>query len=145
VGALQASQAIQLIGNRGSLRPQLIAFDLWRMRFRTIDLTQGKLLDCPCCSMQRFEFLSRPVSQEAGALCGRNAVQVRGVKTVNLGEIARRLESSAQIEASKYFVRGVLNGAEGIVLTVFADGRAIVQGLNDLGRARSIYSRFVGN
>jgi adenylyltransferase/sulfurtransferase len=30
-------------------------------------------------------------------------------------------------------------------LTVFADGRAIIKGTQDLGVARSLYARYVGN
>ena len=30
-------------------------------------------------------------------------------------------------------------------MTIFPDGRAIIKGTNDIGVARSLYSRYIGN
>jgi len=34
--------------------------------------------------------------------------------------------------------------AEGVVLTLFSDGRCVVRGTEDFERARSVYARYVG-
>jgi adenylyltransferase/sulfurtransferase len=47
-----------------------------------------------------------------------------------------------RVERSRFFVR--CEAGEGIVMTVFADGRMIVGGTRDGGRARALYARYVG-
>ena len=59
-------------------------------------------------------------------------------------DLAGRLEGTGQITANPYLLRLVLEDPE-IDLTVFSDGRAIVKGTQDLGVARSLYARYVGN
>ena len=43
--------------------------------------------------------------------------------------------------ANDYLLRSVVDGHE---MTVFADGRAIIKGTDDLALARSLYARYVG-
>jgi molybdopterin/thiamine biosynthesis adenylyltransferase len=144
VASMQAIAGIQfLIGKTPS--QSLTKIDVWNNRLRTID-TGGRRDDCECCGQHRFEFLDRPVEQTASRLCGRNAVQVhsRSASVDRLPELARRLSTIGQVQQSAFLVRCRL-ADEDIVLTVFADGRTIVQGTDDISRARSLASRYVGS
>jgi adenylyltransferase/sulfurtransferase len=58
--------------------------------------------------------------------------------------LADRLAKAGDVQRSPYFVKCFLSDPAGVVLTVFPDSRALVQGVNDLARAKSIYARFVG-
>jgi adenylyltransferase/sulfurtransferase len=62
---------------------------------------------------------------------------------VDLEGLVARLDplSDVEVHAGKFAVQ--IN-ASGLVATVFADGRAIVRGTAQAGRARSFYSRYVG-
>jgi hypothetical protein len=55
------------------------------------------------------------------------------------------LEAVGVVQRNPYFVRCVLRDVAGITLSVFPDGRVMVHGTNDAGRARSIAARFVGS
>ena len=145
VGGMQAAMAIRLLVSGFTDVPSdLLAFDVWTGEFRKLELKEAKSSDCVCCGQRRFEFLNHRHADRAATLCGRNSVQVRGPgKSIQLVDVGRRLAPVGEVEQSKYFVRGTLP-QEKLTLTVFPDGRAIVTGTTDPGRARAIYARFVG-
>lgn len=146
VASLQAAASLQwLSGNTSAVGEGLLTVDIWAGRFRTID-TGGRRADCECCGKRRWEFLDRAMERSAVQLCGRNAVQIRPAasKGLNLQEVARRLASVGQVQAMDFLVRCQLSAEAGIGLTVFSDGRTLVQGTQDLARARTLVSRYVG-
>jgi molybdopterin-synthase adenylyltransferase len=144
VGAFQAMQAIKfLVG--ATPDPEMLAMDFWPWRIRTIRTGDARRPDCPCCGRRQFEFLSaRPDSSLT--LCGRNAVQIRPGKAVrfDLAEIAARLEPAGLTERTAHLVRCRLAEPVGTTLTVFPDGRTLVQGVTDAGQAKALHARWVG-
>lgn len=75
-------------------------------------------------------------------MCGRDAVQVRGGRALDLEAVAGKLGAVGRVERNRYFVRADVG--EGMIVTVFADGRMIVGGTRDGGRARAMYAKYVG-
>jgi adenylyltransferase/sulfurtransferase len=149
VASLQAVAAIQLLF--GGLEPGaecLTTIDVWTGRYRQTSIAQAKRPDCPACGHRQFEFLDRADPGRSVSLCGRNAIQVRpagkGV-AVNLGALAERLQTGSAVVRTPYLLRCWPADAEGIALTVFKDGRAIIHGVTDPDRAKSLYARWVGS
>ena len=73
----------------------------------------------------------------------RNAVQIalaNGAE-MDLEHLATRLGQIGPVKQNAYLVRFGIDNHE---LTVFADGRAIVKGTDDVAKARSLYARYVG-
>ena len=143
VAAMQWTEAVKLlVGDREHLNRGLTAFDVW-----TNDHLQAEGVprrpDCPCCGERRFEYLEARVTSRTATLCGRDAVQVSPGRAVrlDLGDLARRLAGTGTVTANDYLLRSVVDGHE---MTVFADGRAIIKGTDDLALARSLYARYVG-
>jgi molybdopterin/thiamine biosynthesis adenylyltransferase len=147
VASLQVAAAMRVLRQNGFAPEMLISVDAWRGRFRTISLDDAKRADCPTCAGRLFEFLDARAESQMTSLCGRNAVQVRPHSTgpMELARIAQKLSNSGQVHRTQYLVRCELADPLGLHLTVFPDGRAIVNGTADLDRARSIYSRFIGD
>jgi adenylyltransferase/sulfurtransferase len=146
VAALQTAASLQLLsGNESAVGEGLLTMDIWAGRFRMID-TGGRRAECECCGRGRLEFLDRAIEQSAVQLCGRNAVQIRPARSngFDLREVARRLGAVGTVQATDFLVRCQLAGEEGIGLTIFTDGRTLVQGTNDITRARTLVSRYVG-
>lgn len=147
VGAMQAVAAIKILsGNADSVAPELLTFDLWDNRIRSVCVRDAKRADCPTCGLRRFEFLENAKRDFTTRLCGRNAVQIRPARTqsgFSLDALAMRLASVGEVRKTDDLVRVWIEGNTN--LTVFADGRAIVQGTADFGRARSLYARLVGS
>jgi len=79
-------------------------------------------------------------------LCGRNAVQVSPPQKLemSLDDLAERLATSGSVTHNQYLLRLTLTEPDYDV-TVFKDGRAIIKGTDDMGVARSVYSRFIGS
>jgi adenylyltransferase/sulfurtransferase len=60
---------------------------------------------------------------------------------LNLEQLAEKLRVIAEVKQNEYLVRFMSDENE---VTVFADGRAIVKGTDDVTHARSLYARFIG-
>lgn len=144
VGALQANEAIRFLTSP-SPEARLITLNLWSMQFRSV-LSDTTHPTCPACGDGNFEFLNRPVEASLATLCGQDAVQVRpvGDAGVDLAVIAARLQPVGVVQRTPFLVRCDLAEPAGVRLTVFRDGRAIINGVRDVTRARSLYARFVG-
>jgi adenylyltransferase/sulfurtransferase len=142
VAGVQAAEALKLLaGDAASLLGGLVRVDLWSGVFETTDL-RGMAPSCPACREGRYDYAqARPAES---VLCGRDAVQVRpaGASRLDLRSLAARLAGAGEVQANEHLVR--FHGPEAD-LVVFADGRAIVKGVADLPRARSLYSRYVGS
>ncbi len=143
VASLQTVAAFKLI--LGEPVDGLAVLDLWAGRWRTVD-TRGPRADCPCCGRREFPFLDRSVEGGVAHLCGRDAVQVRPVTAgrTDLAALAERLAAVGPVERTAYLLRCRPGGEVGILLTVFGDGRCLVGGTTDVGRARSLVSRYLG-
>ncbi|HSI33277.1 MAG: ThiF family adenylyltransferase [Phycisphaerae bacterium] len=144
VGAFQAMQAIKILVG-ATPEAEMLALDFWPWRVRTINTAEARRDDCPCCGMRRFEFLAaRPDSSLT--LCGRNAIQIRPTQStrVDLPALAERIRPGGRTEVTPHLVRCHLSDPDGVTLTVFADGRTLIQGVTDPGRARALHARWVG-
>jgi adenylyltransferase/sulfurtransferase len=69
-------------------------------------------------------------------------VSPRPRRDLDLAALASRLADAGQVAVNDYLLRLAVEGKE---ITVFADGRAIVKGVDDPAQARTLYARFVGS
>jgi adenylyltransferase/sulfurtransferase len=142
VAAMQSGLALRILSGDLEFEPKLCEFDAWAGRVREIAAVRDER--CPCCAAREFPFLSRPHVENALSLCGRNAVQVRGLTAPpDLAALARALYGVAQhIEQKDLLLRFEVEKQR---ITVFRDGRALIEGTSDLGRARALYDRYVAS
>jgi adenylyltransferase/sulfurtransferase len=142
VAGVQAGEALKLLAaDEEALLPGLLTVDLWAGTFDVVDL-RGREPWCPSCVDGRYDYASS-TAHASSVLCGRDAVQLRGgaEAAVDLRALAARLRPAGEVMANEHLVRLRAPEAE---LVVFADGRAIVKGVTDAARARSVYARYVG-
>jgi adenylyltransferase/sulfurtransferase len=57
-------------------------------------------------------------------------------------DLALRLNGLGAVRANEFALRFTSGDHE---MTVFPDGRAIIKGTTDIGVARGIYSKYIGN
>ena len=144
VAALQVGEALRILsGHADEVTGSIATLDVWTSVVRQVS-PPGRDPMCPCCVQRRFVHLEgrrrAPVS-----LCGRNAVQIHErSRPVDLPDLARQLEpvAAGSIRFNEFALRAAVEDCE---LTVFPDGRAIIKGTTDVGVARSLYARYVGN
>ena len=142
VGSLAAGLALRLLADRGrDLVPELISLDVWSGRLRSIEVHADP--DCPACVRRELEFLNAAPLRKPVVLCGRGAVQVVAAAhppdTDALFARVRGLDPQARRSGDL-----LRFSVEGHRLTVFPDGRALIEGTEDVDRARALYDRWVG-
>jgi adenylyltransferase/sulfurtransferase len=158
--SLQGAQAIKLLTCDPGISPslgtpgegwgggqRLWKLDIWSGRFTSIDLSDARHADCPCCGRREFPFLSGDMSESALTLCGRNAVQIRPAKAwgpLQFEQACRRLGTIGRVESGVFFTRCRLDDPPGVTITCFRDGRLLIDGTADAGRAKSICARYLG-
>jgi len=141
VAALQAGLALRILVERDSLVPRLVELDAWDGRVR--ELNVGRDANCRCCARSEFRFLREPVTKRATSLCGRNTVQVRGARVKP--DLKRLAEGLAIVARDVRHQGAILRfSVDDERFTVFADGRALIEGTDDLERALTLYDRYVG-
>ncbi|QKS48721.1 ThiF family adenylyltransferase (plasmid) [Paenibacillus cellulosilyticus] len=148
IGSLQAAEAMKLLtGNKAAMNRGLIQFDVWRSQWMNIQTTQSKRADCPVCARRQFEWLDSDTAahEAAAALCGRRTVQITPPRPLQipLTQLADRLSHAVQLELTPFLLRLTLVDRD-YTLIVFPDGRALVQGTDDLSVAKQIYNDLIG-
>ncbi|MEM8757453.1 MAG: ThiF family adenylyltransferase [Planctomycetota bacterium] len=148
VGARQAALACRiLIDGPSSVPPRLEASDAWTGAHHGIDIADAADPDCPCCVRRNFEHLDGLHGAETKTLCGRNSVQIITTHSEcrSLDSLAERLRHHGRFRVAESLLSGTLDRENGLALTVFPDGRAIVHGTDDQDRARAVYDRYIGS
>lgn len=146
IASIQACEAIKILsGNLEAISRKLQVFDIWENRIRQIDLSalrNGN--NCPACNNREFAWLNGEMGSQTAVLCGRNAVQLSFPEHsgVSLDELKEKLQTVGQVTCNSFLLKLAV---EDVAVTVFPDGRAIVQGTEDESKARSIYAKYIGN
>ena len=142
VAGLQCTEALKILtGHIDELLDGLMTVDVWSNRFQNFRVRRQD--DCPTCGRREFPYLEAKGSGAAATLCGRNAVQVSpgGSVSLDLSELEKRLSPLGKTTRNEYLVRSLIDGLE---ITVFPDGRAIVKGTSEPSRARAVVAKYVG-
>ncbi|MGB6901433.1 MAG: ThiF family adenylyltransferase [Acidobacteriaceae bacterium] len=140
--SIQVTEALKwIVGARDKIRRSLLSCDVWTNEWTEISTTAPRP-DCAVCVRHDFAHL-RGEGRPHITLCGRNSVQIHErARPIDLAAMEERLRPHGSVlrnELLLRFQRGEHN------LTLFADGRAIIQGTTDVAVARSLYARFVGS
>jgi molybdopterin-synthase adenylyltransferase len=140
--SLESVEAIKwIVGAHDRMRRTLFSCDTWNNEISEINTSHPRS-SCPVCGQHQFHYLSG-VGRPQITLCGRNSVQIHEHhRPVDFAELAGKLEAHGTVRSNEMLLR-FERGQHRI--TVFKDGRAIVQGTTDVGIARSLYSRFIGS
>jgi len=142
VASMQAGLVLRLLAapERPPV-PSLVEVDAWSGETRTIRASRQP--GCPCCVELDLRWLEGSPSRTV-RMCGRGAVQVigRAQEPPDLEALGRQLEGTV---GTLQHVGGLLRFAvDEHRVTVFQDGRALVEGTEDEGRALAVYDRWVG-
>ncbi len=145
IASLQATEAIKwLTGNQSAIRAGVWSLDFWSNRNRMIALPRSISESCVACGLGQRDFLTGSAAGSAATICGRQAVQLNPplATQLDLATISARWQTVGYVQANRFFVRVSISQTE--TLTLFRDGRAIIDGTTDIARARSLYFQLVG-
>jgi molybdopterin-synthase adenylyltransferase len=148
--SIQVTEALKfLTGQPQLMRRTLLSFDLWNPAAnayldRSEIATGTPRRGCEVCGARLFTHLAGEGRAHI-TLCGRDSVQIHEHhRPIDFAAMRARLATHADIEdlRSNDLLLRFRRGPH--TLTLFADGRAIVQGTTDITVARSLYARFIG-
>lgn len=147
IASVQSMEAIKLLGGREeALHGALLQTDLWHTGWQQLQVAGARKPDCPVCGLRRFELLEGEGAEPLTAsLCGRNTVQVapaEAAESLDLARLAKRWATLGSVEHRDYLLR--LKREDGLAIALFPDGRALVSGTDDPGRARRLYAELLG-
>lgn len=142
VASLQVAEAVKLLVGREDLLTSGVAeLELSPLSLRVTPLPRDP--ECRCCEGRHFDFLEEREGSRTHKLCGRDSVMVlapKGTK-LDLATQEARLKSSNPVFRNAYLLQ---TEWEGFPVTLYADGRAMIQGTKDPVKARALYARFLG-
>jgi molybdopterin-synthase adenylyltransferase len=143
LASLAVTEALRLaVGGEASRG--VLSVRVWEKGFesRRSFENAGPRPGCPVCAGERFPALES-AARDLVKLCGRLSVQISPAarERPDLDLLERRLASVARVRRSPQLLNA---DVEDVALTVFSDGRCIVRGTDDPGRARRLYDRYVG-
>jgi len=132
------------------MRRTLLSFELWNpatgARLEQAEISAATPRpDCEVCGQRIFTHLAGK-NRAHITLCGRDSVQIHEHhRPVDFAAMRARLAAHADIQdlRSNDLLLRFRRGPH--TLTLFPDGRAIVQGTTDVMLARSLYARFIGS
>jgi molybdopterin/thiamine biosynthesis adenylyltransferase len=145
VASIQAIEAIKILsGQHQATNPHLTIIDMWDNEYRQVKIDAVRSDDCPCCGQREFSWLDGKHASQSAVLCGRNAVQLSHPqnRTLSLAELAGRLGSAGEVRQNEFMLRFAVDEYQ---VTVFADGRAIIGGTDDISTARGVYAKYIGS
>jgi molybdopterin-synthase adenylyltransferase len=146
IGSFQAIEVIKLIIG-ATTNSNLEQIDIWDTSFFSMDTSEGKNPQCPACVKRQFDFLDRSsaVQETYSSLCGRDTVQIyfREKRQRDLKKLSEHLKKNGKVTGNQFLLRFSPDNETFIV--VFKDGRVLVHGTNDIVKAKSLYSKYIGN
>lgn len=143
--SIQTTEALKFLTRQPSrMRRTLLSWDLWSGERSEVSASVSQT-GCTVCHGRNFAHLLGSFRPHI-TLCGRNAVQIHEHnRPVDLAALRQRLSHHPDLEDLRAnpmllrFRRGPLT------LSVFPDGRALIQGTTDPSVARALYARFLGS
>jgi molybdopterin-synthase adenylyltransferase len=140
--SVEVTEAMKfLVGAQDKMRRTLLGRDLWTNDQAEISAAKPRAR-CTVCQQRDFAHL-RGQDRPQITLCGRNSVQIHEHhRPVDFAEMQRRLEPHGKVNFNRLLLRFERGD---YTVTLFADGRALVQGTTDISIARTLYARFIGS
>lgn len=140
--SIQVTEALKFLTRQPDLmRRTLLSFELWSNERSEVSAAKPNPA-CTVCGRRLFTHLAGEGRPHI-TLCGRNSVQIHEHhRPIDFAAMRERLTPHGVVRFNDLLLRFE---RPPYALTLFADGRAIIQGTTDITLARSLYARFIGS
>jgi molybdopterin-synthase adenylyltransferase len=140
--SIQVTEALKLLTGQPQLvRRTLLSFDLWTSDRSEIRSDKPNPA-CTVCGQRIFTHLAGEGRPHI-TLCGRNSVQIHEHhRPIDFNAMRDRLAPHGNVRFNDLLLRFERPPH---TITLFPDGRALIQGTTDITLARSLYARFIGS
>lgn len=141
VASLEVTEAFKIMQGKEPMMG-LMVLDIWLGEFQKINVKKNPA--CQTCAKRDFKYLEARERKFAASLCGRNAVQIVPARELR-GGLSDLRKQLAKLGDAKV-VDGVLRfKSKEADLTVFADGRTIIAGTTNIAKAKTVFSKYIGD
>jgi len=149
IASMQACEAIKILsGRREAISRQWTIISLWDNTIRQLDVSSLRGVsaeggECPACRGE-YPWLAGQRGSHTAVLCGRNAVQITPPdrQRLSLPAMAEKLRGVGRVTVNAFLLRLEVDGYQ---ITLFADGRAIIGGTDEIAEAKTVYAKFIGS
>jgi molybdopterin/thiamine biosynthesis adenylyltransferase len=143
VAARQCALAMQILTEGWQPPATLVVDDVWQGTTRHIPVGTAPAADCPCCVQRQFPYLAAKQESLATPICGKQAIQISWAepRAVDFEQLATKLRRAGEVETNRFVLRF---SNEETTLTLFGDGRAVIEGTTESTRARELYAKYIG-
>ncbi|TWT43315.1 ThiF family adenylyltransferase [Botrimarina hoheduenensis] len=143
VASVAVAEGIKwLVGASAKPLGELTVLDLWAGVWRRLRVPRAA--DCPVCQQGQYDWLAGRHAATFTLLCGQGAVQISpaaDARPPDLAALRQRLEPLGEVSGNAFLLRCRF---ERWPLTLFADGRVIVGGVETEAEARTVLARCLG-
>jgi molybdopterin-synthase adenylyltransferase len=140
--SIQTTEAFKYLTHQPNLmRRTLLSHDLWTNQRSEIN-TSTPNPACKVCGQRIFSHLAGEGRPHI-TLCGRNSVQIHEHhRPVDFAAMRDRLQPHGPVRFNNLLLRF---DRPPHTLTLFPDGRCLIQGTTDITLARTLYARYIGS
>lgn len=141
VASLQVTEAVKILTGSDAVRKDLLYVELWENEFYPIPLEKNP--ECPVCARHQYHYLGHTSGSQAVSVCGQNAFQIipAGTRTPDFTLLKEKLAPMGTVAVKPWYLEFDSPEAS---FRLFKDGRAIIRNVETEGRAKSIYSEYIG-
>ncbi len=141
VASLQVTEGIKILTGSDAVRKDLLYIELWENEFCTIPVEKNP--ECPVCGRHQYHYLGHAAGTQAVSVCGQDAWQIipAGTRSPDFTLLKEKLEPMGTVILKPWCLEFDSPEAS---FRLFKDGRAIIHGVETEGRAKSIYSEYIG-
>lgn len=144
--AFQCAEVFKyLCGDKDNMKKKLVWLDVWTNQQHQFGIEKMKRSDCPSCGGERtYPALQRSTQTKFASFCGRDSVQIipanERTLTLDDGENVAK-KQRLPLKRTPYFVQIEYKGCR---VMMFANGRLLLHGIQDVNEAKSLYHQLFG-
>lgn len=141
IASMQSTEAIKyLVGKKEDIIKKLRYMNIWSSNYQEIPVNHNE--ECKTCSNHKYEF-SDNKQQEIVFMCGSNSIQVNPTsRDMSIHGILEKLDrNNLSYKKNSYYIKFIV---EGVQITLFYDGRAIMKNITETDKAKSLYAKYIG-
>ncbi len=146
IASLQSAEALKMLtGHVDQLHRSLIVVDVWKNELHRIQLTKkNQVKDCPVCNAGQYAYLSGRYGTMYAVQVGARSIQIIPFekKDIDFQQLAMRLSAYGEPSCTAYVLRIRIGACR---LSIFGNGRTIIEGTSDFQIARALFKKYVEN
>lgn len=141
VASIQCTEALKILLGSANTRKSLLFLELWENETEEIPVEKNPA--CPVCGKREYWYLTHSAGMRAASFCGKDSIQIipEGNRQIDLQTLRKKLEKIGTVRMTRFCLD--FEGTEA-GFQIYPDGRAIIRHVDTEGKAKSIYTEYIG-